>query len=182
MAAVVTDWLRHFRFLFKNGQAEFIETLCKWSSHGPYQVLLFVSRKSRCAIQDGCHCLWLAKLFDFFLRTTKPILTKFGTIESDPLLTLPKYCIFVGWFEIQDGRHCHWLTNTFRLFKNGPANFHQSVCKWSSDVLDQGLLFLGWFDIQNGRHDLWLTEIFSTSQERQRRFWPNFVKMVDQCC
>ena len=60
MAALASDWLRHFRLLLWNHWTEFNETWQKARSQRPLQSLCFSGRSEK---QDGRHDLWLAKTF-----------------------------------------------------------------------------------------------------------------------
>ena len=58
MAALASDWLRHFRFLLWNHWTEFNETWQEARSQRPLPSLCFSSRSEK---QDGRLCLWLAE-------------------------------------------------------------------------------------------------------------------------
>ena len=60
MAALASDWLRHFRFLLWNRWTEFNETWQEARSQRPLQSLCFSGRLEK---QDGCPGLWLAETF-----------------------------------------------------------------------------------------------------------------------
>ena len=60
MAALASDWLRHFRLLLWNRWTEFNETWQAARSQRPLQSLCFSGWSEK---QDGCHCLWLAETF-----------------------------------------------------------------------------------------------------------------------
>ena len=60
MAALASDWLRHFRLLFWNHWTEFNETWQEARSRRPLPSLCFLSRSEK---QDGCPGLWLAETF-----------------------------------------------------------------------------------------------------------------------
>ena len=60
MAALVSDWLRHFRLLLWNRWTEFNETWQEARSQSPLPSLCFSGRSEK---QDGCPGLWLAKTF-----------------------------------------------------------------------------------------------------------------------
>ena len=65
MAALASDWLRHFRFLLWNRWTEFNETLQEARSQHPLPSLCFSGRSEK---QDGRPGLWLAETF-----TTSPL-------------------------------------------------------------------------------------------------------------
>ena len=60
MAALSSDWLRHFRLLLWNGWMEFYETWQEARSQRPLPSLCFTGRSEK---QDGCPGLWLAEKF-----------------------------------------------------------------------------------------------------------------------
>ena len=60
MAALASDWLRHFRLLCRNRQTEFNETWQEARSQSPLPSLCFSGRSEK---QDGRPGLWLAETF-----------------------------------------------------------------------------------------------------------------------
>ena len=60
MAALTSDWLRHFWLLLWNHWAEFNETWQEARSQHPLPSLCFLGRSEK---QDGCPALWLAETF-----------------------------------------------------------------------------------------------------------------------
>ena len=60
MAALASDWLRHFRLLLWNRWTEFNETWQEARSERPLPSLWFLGRSEK---QDGRHGLWLAETF-----------------------------------------------------------------------------------------------------------------------
>ena len=60
MAALGSDWLRHFRLLLWNRWTEFNETWQEARSWSPLPSLCFSGRSEK---QDGCPGLWLAEVF-----------------------------------------------------------------------------------------------------------------------
>ena len=60
MAALASDWLRHFRLLLWNRWTEFNETWQEARSQRPLPILCFSDRSEK---QDGCPGLWLAETF-----------------------------------------------------------------------------------------------------------------------
>ena len=60
MAALASDWLRHFRLLLWNHWTEFNETWQEARSQRPLPSLCFSGRSEK---QDGCPGLWLAETF-----------------------------------------------------------------------------------------------------------------------
>ena len=60
MAALASDWLKHFRLLLWNRLTEFNETWQKARSQHPLPSLCFSGRSEK---QDGRPCLWLVETF-----------------------------------------------------------------------------------------------------------------------
>ena len=60
MAALASDWLRHFRLLFWNRWTELNETWLEARSQCPWPSLCFLGRSEK---QDGRPGLWLAEIF-----------------------------------------------------------------------------------------------------------------------
>ena len=60
MAALASDWLRHFPLLLWNGWTEFNETWQEARSQRPLPSLCFLGRSEK---QDGCPGLWLDETF-----------------------------------------------------------------------------------------------------------------------
>ena len=60
MAALASDWLRHFRLLLWNHWTEFNKTWQEARSQCPLPSLCFSGRSEK---QDGCPGLWLAETF-----------------------------------------------------------------------------------------------------------------------
>ena len=60
MAALASDWLRHFRLLCRNRRTEFSETWQEARSQRPLPCLCFLGRSEK---QDGRPGLWLAETF-----------------------------------------------------------------------------------------------------------------------
>ena len=60
MAALASDWLRHFRLLLWNRWTEFNETCQEGRSQRPLPSLCFSGRSEK---QDGRPCLWFAETF-----------------------------------------------------------------------------------------------------------------------
>ena len=68
MAALASDWLRHFRLLLWNRWTEFNETWQEARSQRPLPSLCFLGRSEK---QDGRPGLWLAETF--FTSPLKPM-------------------------------------------------------------------------------------------------------------
>ena len=109
MAALGSDWLRHFRLLPWNGWTEFNETWQEARSEPPLSSLCFSGGSEK---QDGRPGLWLAETF-----STSPLKPLNGIqrnlIGSKDLNVLYPSLCFSGRSKKQDGRPGLWLTETF---------------------------------------------------------------------
>ena len=65
MAALVSDWLRHFLLLLWNRRTEFNETRQEARSQHPLPSLIFSGRSEK---QNGCPGLWLAETYSTSLQ------------------------------------------------------------------------------------------------------------------
>ena len=108
MAALASDWLRHFWLLLWNRWTEFYETWQEARSQCPLPSLCFSGRWEK---QDGCPGLWLAETF-----STSPLKPLNGIQqtwqEARSERSLPSLC-FSGRSEKQDGCPGLWLAETF---------------------------------------------------------------------
>ena len=108
MAALASDWLRHFRLLLWNRWTEFNETWQEARSQRPLPSLCFSGRSEK---QDG-------RLATDWLRHFRLLLwnrwTEFNDTwqEARSKHPLPSWC-FTGQSEKQDGRPGLWLAETF---------------------------------------------------------------------
>ena len=91
MAALASDWLRHFRFLLWNRWTEFIETWQEARFQRPLPSLCFTFRSEK---QDGRPSLWLAETFS--TSPLKPLEgIQWNLIESR-IPTSSTKCVFSG--------------------------------------------------------------------------------------
>ena len=90
MAALASDWLRHFRLLLLNRWTELDETWQVSRSQRPLQSLCFLSRSEK---QDGHPGLWLAETF-----STSPLKTlngiQWNLTESKISMSSTKFVFF----------------------------------------------------------------------------------------
>ena len=107
MAALASDWLRHFRLLLWNLWREFNETWQEARSQYPLPSLCFLGRSEK---QDGRPGLWLRH----FLLLLRNCWTEFNETlqEARSQCPLPSLC-FSGGSEKQNGRPGLWLAETF---------------------------------------------------------------------
>ena len=108
MAALASDWLRHFRLLCRNRGTEFNGTWQKARSQYPLQSLCFLGGSEK---QDGRPGLWLAETF-----WTLPLIPLNGiqrNLTGSKISMSSTKFVFFGGSEKQDGRPCLWLAETF---------------------------------------------------------------------
>ena len=109
MAALASDWLRHFRLLLWNRWTELNETWQEARSQCPLPSLCFSGRSQK---QDDHPCLWLAEKF-----STSPLkrLNRIQRNLTESKISKPstKFIFFPGQLEKQDGRPGLWLAETF---------------------------------------------------------------------
>ena len=117
MAALASDWLRHFGLLLWNRWIKFNETWQEARSQRPLPSLCFSGRSEK---QDGRPCLWLAETF-WLLRWNR--WTEFNNTwqEARSQRPLPSLC-FSGRSEKQDGHPGLWLAETFSTSPLKPLN------------------------------------------------------------
>ena len=108
MAALASDWLRHFRLLLWNCWTELNETWREARSQRPLPSLCFSGRSEK---QDGHPGLWLAETFRLLLWNRWMELNETWQ-EARSQRPLPSLC-FSGRSEKQDGHLCLWLADTF---------------------------------------------------------------------
>ena len=108
MAALASDWLRHFRLLLWNRWTEFNKTWQEARSQCPLPSLCFLGRSEK---QDGCPGFWVAETFSTLLWNSW---TDFNETrqEARSQHPLPSLC-FLGRSEKQDGHPGLWLDETF---------------------------------------------------------------------
>ena len=117
MAALASDWLRHFRLLLWNRWTEFKETWQEARSQRPLPSFCFSGRSKK---QDG-------RLASDWLRHFRLLLwnrwTEFNETwqEARSKRPRPSLC-FSGRSEKQDGRPGLWLTETFSTSPLKPLN------------------------------------------------------------
>ena len=119
MAALASDWLRHFRLLLWNRWTIFNKTWQEARSQRPLPGLYFSGRSEK---QDGMAALasdW-PRHFDFPSETTERNSTKLDR-KPRSQCPLPILC-FSSRSEKQDGRPGLWLAETFSSFPLKPLN------------------------------------------------------------
>ena len=158
MAALASDWLRHFRLLLWNRWTEFNATWQEESCQCPLPSLCFwANRKNK-----------MATLASDWLRNFRLLLwngwTEFYETwqEARSQRPLTSLC-FSGQSEKQDGRPGLWLVETFstsslKQLKGIQWNLTGSKTSTSSSKF----VFNGSIEKQDGGPGLWFAEAFST--------------------
>ena len=188
MAALASDWLRHFRLFFRNCWTEFNETWQEARSQSPLPSLCFSGRSEK---QDGCPGLWLAETF-----STPPLKPLNGIqrnwIESKISMSSTKFVFFgpigktrwpplplIGW-DIFDFSAETAEQNSTKLDRKQDLNVLYQVCVFRADRKNKmAALASDW--LRHFRLLLWncWTEFNETSQEvRSQRPLPSLCFSV----
>ena len=160
MAALASDWLRHFRFLLWNRWMEFIETWQEARSQRPLPSLCFSGRSEK---QDGRPGLWLAETF-----STSP-LNPLNRIQRNfrgkqDLNVLYQVCVFrTDRKNKMAALASDWLRHFRLLLWNHLTEFKETWQEARSQCPLPSLCFSGRSEKQDGLPGLWLAETFSTS-------------------
>ena len=109
MAALASDWLRHFRLLLWNCWSEFNET---WQEARPQLLLPSLCFSGRSEKQDGRPGLWLAETFS--TSSLKPLNGIQRNLTGSKISMSSTKFVFFGPIEKKkDGRPGLWLAETF---------------------------------------------------------------------
>ena len=161
MAALASDWLRHFLLLLWNRWMEFNETWQEARSQRPLPSLCFSGRWEK---QDGRPGLWLAETF-----STSPLkpLNEIQRNLTGSKISRPS-TKFMSFWPIGKTRWPPWP-----LIGRDILDFSEETAERNSTKLDRkqalnafSTTFVFFRPIgkkQNGRPGLWLAETFSTS-------------------
>ena len=117
MAALASDWLRHFRLLLWNGWTEFNETWQEARSQHPLPSLCFSSRSEK---QDDRPGLWLTETFS--TSSLKPLNGIQRNLTGCKISTSSTKFVLFGSIKKQDGRPGLWLVETFSTSPLKPLN------------------------------------------------------------
>ena len=109
MAALASDWWRHFRLLLWNRRTEFNETWQEPISQGPLRSLCFSGRSGK---QDGRPGLWLAKTFS--TSPLKPLNGIWRNLTGSKISTSSTK--FVFFWLIGKTRWPHWPLIDWDIF------------------------------------------------------------------
>ena len=108
MAALASDWLRHFLLLLWNRWTEFNETWQEARSQRPLPSLCFSGRSEK---QDGRPGLWLAETLS--TSSLKPLNKIRRNLTGSKISSSFTKSVFYGPIGKKDGRHGPWLAETF---------------------------------------------------------------------
>ena len=160
MAALVSDWLRHFRLLLCNRWMEFNETWQETRSQSPLPSLCFSGRSEK---QDGRPGLWLAETF--LTSPLKPLNGIQQNLIGSKISKPSTKFVFFGpigktrWpprplidWDIFDFSSETAAPNSTKLDRKQDLRALYQVCVFRADRKKQ-----------DGRPGLWLAETFSTS-------------------
>ena len=158
MAALASDWLKHFRLLLWNRSKELNKTWQEARSQRPLPSLCFLGWSEK---QDGRPGLWLAETFS--TSPLKPLNGIQRNLTGSKILTSSTKFVFLGWSEKQDGRLASdWLRHFWLLLWNRWTEFNETWQEARSQRPLPSLCFSGRSEKQ-GCPGLWLAETFSTS-------------------
>ena len=142
MAALASDWLRHFRLLLWNCWKEFNETRQEARSQRPLPSLCFSGRLEN---QDGRPSLWLAETFSTFLwnrwtefnetwqeaRSQRPLPSLCFSGRSEKKTRWPPW-LLIGW-DIFDFSSETAERNSTKLDRKQDLNVLYQVCVFRAD-------------------------------------------------
>ena len=155
MAALTSDWLRHFRLLLWNRWMEFNETWQEVRSQRNLPSLCFSGRSEK---QDGRPGLWFAEIFfDFSSETAQRNSTKLDRKQDLNVL----YHVYVFRADRKNKMASDWLRHfRFLLWKRW-SEFNETWQEARYQRPIPSLCFSGRSEKkQDGRPGLWLAEIF----------------------
>ena len=167
MAALASDWLRHFRLLLWNHWTEFNETWQEARSQRPLPSLCFSGPIGKTRWPPWPLIGW--DIFDFSSETTERSSTKTWQ-EARSQRPLPSLC-FSGRSEKQDGRPGLWLAETFLTSPLKPLNgIQRNLTESKISTSSTRFVFLGL--IKKTRWPTWPLidwDIFDFSSETAER-------------
>ena len=161
MAALASDWLRHFRLLLWNRWTELKETWQEARSQHPLPSLCFFSGRSE--KQDGRPGLWLAETFS--TSPLKPLNGIQRNLTESKISTPSTMFVFFR----ADPKNkmatlaSDWLRHFRLLLWNRWTEFNETWQAARSQRPLPSLCFSGRSEKQDGRPGLWFAETFSTS-------------------
>ena len=160
MAALASDWLRHFRLLLWNRLTEFNKTWQEARSQRPLPSLCFSGRSEKTRWPPWPLIGW--DIFDFSYETAERNSTKLD--RKQDLNVLYQVCVFRA-----DRKNkmaalaSDWLRHFRLLLWNRWTEFNETWQEARSQRPLPSLCFSGRSEKQDGHPGLWLAETFSTS-------------------
>ena len=160
MAALASDWLRHFQLLLWNRWTEFNET---WQEARSQRLLPSLCFSGWSEKQDGRPGLWLAETFS--TSPLKPLNGIQRNLTGSKISKPSTKFVFFGPIEKNKmaALASDWLRHFRLLLWNRWTEFNQTLQEATSQPPLPSLWFSGRSEKQDGRPGLWLAETFSTS-------------------
>ena len=160
VAAVASDWLRHFRLLLWNNWTEFNETWQEATSRRPLPSFCFLGRWEK---QDGRPGLWLVEtFFDFFSETAERNSRKLD--RKQDLNVIYQVCVCrADRKKKMPALASDWLRHFRLLLWNRWTELNETWQEARSQRPLPSLCLSGRSEKQNGHPGLWLAEISFTS-------------------
>ena len=167
MAALSSDWLRHFRLLLWNRWTEFNETWQEAKSQRPLPSLCFSGRSEK---EDGCPGLWLAETFSTSpLKPLKRNSTKLD--RKQDLNVLYQVCVFRADRKNKMAALASEWPRHFRLLLwNRWLELNETWQEAISQCPLPSLCFSGWSENKNGRPCRFLKKVAHCTQVHD--MWP----------
>ena len=160
MAALASDWLRHFRLLLWNRWTEFNETWQEARSQRPLPSLCSSGRSEKTRWPPWPLIGW--DIFDFSSETAERNSTKLDWKQD--LNVLYQDCVFRADRENNMAALASdWLRHFRLLLWNRLTEFNETWQEARSQRPLPSFCFSGGSEKQDGRPGLWLAETFSTS-------------------
>ena len=177
MAALDSDWLRHFRLLLWNRWTEFNKTWQEARSQHPLLSCVFSGRSEK---QDGRPGLWLAETF--LTSPLKPLNRIQRNLTGSKISTSSTKFLLFWW--IGKTRWLPWPLIGWDIFDFSSETAERNSTNLGQEARSQrplpNLCFSGRSEKQDGRPCLWLAETFSTSPLKpQNRIQRNLDRKQD---
>ena len=176
MAALASDWLRHFRLLLWNHWMEFNETWQEARSQRSLPSLCFSGRSEK---QDGRLSLWLAETFSTSLKPLNGLLRNLTGRKISTSNVLYQVCVFWADREKkQDGRPCQSVKKVAHCtqvhdmwpFWASCLKFNRTVKRILYSSQDRALaLCMIWLVSFVWAVDMWRTR---SKREKKEKFFP----------
>ena len=164
MAALTSDWLRHFRLLLWNRWTELNETWQETRSQRHLPSLCFLGRSEKTRWPRWPLIGW--DIFDFSSETAEQNSALLDGKQD--LNVLYQVCVF--WADRNNNMVAltsDWLRHFRLLLWNGWTEFNETWQETRSQRPLPSLCFSRWSEKQHGSPGLWLAETFPTSPLKQ---------------